>query len=162
MAASLSGGGQSPSGESGAILQPTVDQLFLEVRRETQETGRISDDLMSALHFLFHQTLVQAFDLVDRRQVVHYICPSGRELYCVQGSGQRTYTCLASSNYCSCPSFVYSVLVREDSLMCKHMLAVQLARAMSASEETTVCDEEFAKLLGTDGQRDATSSVSMM
>ncbi len=105
-----------------------ADQLLLEVRRETQENRHISDDLMLALHFLFHQTLPQALDLVDRKHVSHCVCPSGRELYRVQGSGQRIYTCLVSSNYCSCPSFVYTVLhvVREDSLVCKHMLVVQL------------------------------------
>ncbi len=64
-----------------------ANQLLLEVRRETQENGHISDDLMSALHFLFHQTLPQALDLVDRKHVSHCVCPSGRELYRVQGRG---------------------------------------------------------------------------
>ncbi len=135
-----------------------ADQLLLEVRRETQENGHISDDLMSALHFLFHQTLPQALDLVVRKHVSHCVCPSGRELYRVQGSGQRTYTCLVSSNYCSCPSFVYTVLVREDSLVCKHMLAVQLAREMAAAQEVVVSDEEYADLLGSNGHSDVTSA----
>ncbi len=149
MATSSPGGDhRSRAGDPGGLLQPMAEPLLLEVRRETQENGHISDDLMAALHFLFHQTLPQALDLVDRKHVSHCVCPSGRELYRVQGSGQRTYTCLVSSNYCSCPSFVYTVLVREDSLMCKHMLAMQLAQAMAAAQEVAVSDEEFAELLG--------------
>ncbi len=158
--ATFSGGGKDGSravGDRGVPLQAVADQLLLEVRRETQETGHISDDLMSALNFLFHQSLLQALDLIDRKHVSHFVCPSGRELYRVQGSRERTYTCLVSSNYCSCPSFVYTVLVREDSLMCKHMLAVQLARAMAAAREVTVSDEEFTELLGTDRQSEGTA-----
>ena len=129
-------------------LQSIADQLLLEVKREQQETGHISDDLMSALQSVFQQPLIQAFDLIDRDAITHFVCPSGRELYRVQGSSsQRVYTCLVSSNYCSCPSFVYTVLVKEDSLMCKHMLAVQLARAMGCSQEVTVSNEDFVEML---------------
>ena len=117
---------------SAPLLQSTAKQLLLEVKRETEESGRISDDLMSALHFVFQQPLLPALDLVDQGAIDHCSCPSGRELYRVKGSGGRVYTCLTTSNYCSCPSFVYTVLVREDALLCKHMLAVQLARAIAA------------------------------
>ena len=120
-------------------LQTIAEQLLLEVRREREESGKgcLSDDLMSALQFVFHQPLLQALDLLDRNSVSRFVCPAKRELYRVQGSAGRTYTCLVSSNYCSCPSFVYTVLVKEDSLMCKHMLAVQLARAMDAYQEVS-------------------------
>ena len=37
--------------------------------------------------------------------------------------------------------------------MCKHMLAVQLARAMDACHEVSVSDEEFAELLSSDSQQ---------
>ena len=147
------------------ILQSTTEQLLLEVKRETEESGRISEDLMSALLFVFQTPLHQAFDLLDQRAVTRYSCPAGRELYRVRGSGGRVYTCLTSSNYCSCPSFVYTVLVKEDSLLCKHMLAVQLSRAIAAGkrggegiraadgmgsaamEELSVTNEEFGRLL---------------
>jgi len=133
-------------------LQTIAEQLLLEVRREREESGKgcLSDDLMSALQFVFHQPLLQALDLLDRNSVSRFVCPAKRELYRVQGSAGRTYTCLVSSNYCSCPSFVYTVLVKEDSLMCKHMLAVQLARAMDAYQEVSVSDKEFADLLSSD------------
>ena len=157
----------SPTEFCEPILQCTAEQLFQEVKREAEESGRISDDLMSALLFVFQAPLHQALDLLDRGAVTRYSCPAGRELYRVRGSGGRFYICLTSSNYCSCPSFVYKVLVKADSLLCKHMLAVQLTRAIAAGkrgceegtagepkysrlpsvEEVCVADEEFGRLL---------------
>ena len=154
------------SAPTGSILESTAQQLFLEVRREAEELGEISEDLMSALLFVFQSPLHQALDLLDRGSVTRYSCPAGRELYRVRGSGGLIYTCLTSSNYCSCPSFVYTVLVKEDALLCKHMLAVQLGRAIRLGrsgdrgeesadksgglprvEDVRVTDEEFVKLL---------------
>lgn len=151
---------------TGSVLESTAQQLFLEVKREAEELGEISEDLMSALLFVFQAPLHQALDLLDRGAVTRYSCPAGRELFRVRGSGGRSYTCLTSSNYCSCPSFVYSVLVKEDSLLCKHMLAVQLGRAIGQGkrggtgetggaksgglprvDEVCVSDEDFAGLL---------------
>lgn len=157
------------AGTSGSILQSTADQLVLEVKREVEETGKISEDLMSALLFVFQAPLHQALDLLDRGAITRYYCAAGRELYRVKGSGGRFYTCLTSSDYCSCPSFVYTVLVKQDSLLCKHLLAVQLGRAVAAGkrgrvesrereeegrgsnlptvDEVRVTDEELGKML---------------
>ena len=168
MAASCSP--SSSAGVCGSILQSTADQLLLEVKREAKESGRISEDLMSALLFVFQAPLGQALDLLDRGSVTRYYCAAGRELYRVRGRGSRFYTCLTSSDYCSCPSFVYTVLVKQDSLLCKHLLAVQLGRAMAAGtrgrvgmgegegeekgsgslptvDEVCVTDEEFGQML---------------
>ena len=141
--------------DPGVVLQCTVDQLLLEVRREleteNQDKPSLSDNLLSALHSVFQQPLLHALDLVDKNSVTHYVCSGSRELYLVQASsGNKVYTCLVSSNYCSCPSFVYSVVLREDYLMCKHMLAVQLARAMGRYKEEEVGGEELARLLAND------------
>ena len=167
MAASCSS--SSSAGACGSILQSTADQLLLEVKREAEESGSISEDLVSALLFVFQAPLHQALDLLDRGSVTRYYCTAGRELYRVRGSGGRFYTCLTSSDYCSCPSFVYTVLVKQDSLLCKHLLAVQLGRALSAGarghvgsregeeegkssslptvDEVCVTDEEFGRML---------------
>lgn len=139
--------------DPGVVLKCTVEQLLLEVRRETenQDTHSLSDNLLSALHSVFQQPLLHALDLIDKNSVTHYVCPSGRELYLVQASsGNKVYTCLVSSNYCSCPSFVYSVVLREDFLMCKHVLAVQLARAMGRYKKEEIVGEEMARLLAND------------
>lgn len=149
-------------------LQSTAEQLLLEVEREAEDTGRISDDLISALLFVFQSPLQQAMDLLDRGSLTRYFCPAGRELYRVKGSGGRSYICLTSSNYCSCLSFVYTVLVKEESLFCKHMLAVQLGRAIGSGrrkherndggncslpivDEVCVSNEEFGRILACQG-----------
>ncbi|XP_064404463.1 zinc finger SWIM domain-containing protein 7-like [Halichondria panicea] len=136
------------------ILQGTIDQLLLEVRRESQnnlEGPSLPENLLSALHSVFQQSLLHALDLVDKNHVMCFVCPAGRELFQVQASaGNRVYTCLVSSNYCNCPSFVYSVVLKEDALMCKHLLAVQLGRALDRVETKDISGEEFAKLLSAD------------
>ena len=124
----------SSAGAHGSILQATADQLLVEVKREAEETGRLSEDLLSALLFVFQAPLHQALDLLDRGAVTRYHCSASRELYRVRGTGGRFYTCMSSSDYCSCPSFVYTVLVKQDSLLCKHLLAVRLGRAMAAGK----------------------------
>lgn len=136
-----------------AALHLIAEQLITEVKREISEVGFLSDNLLSALHSIFHQHTLHAFDLVDRGSVTHFTCPSGRELYRVKGSSSRSYTCFSSSSYCNCPSFVYAVLVKEDSLVCKHTLAVQLATAMNRCREVEVSDVEFAELLSGGGAR---------
>lgn len=137
------------------ILQCTVNQLLTEVRRETRDkedtSPSLSENLLSALYCVFRQTLLHALDLIDKNSITRFFCSSGRELYLVQASsGNKVYTCLPTSNYCSCPSFVYSVLLREDVLMCKHVLAVQLARVMDRCKEEEVGGKELADLLAND------------
>lgn len=129
-----------------ASLSRVTEQLLAEVRREKQDTGSLSDDLLSALHFVFRQPLLHALDLLDRGVVTHVTSPSGRELYQVKGSS-GDYTCLPRVGYCSCLSFVYTVLLREEALMCKHLLAVQLSIAMESSITKHVTDKQFAEIL---------------
>ena len=62
------------------------------------------------------------------------------------GQGQK-YHCLPTSNYCSCPSFVYNVVLRQDWLLCKHQLAVHLATAMERCSTVQVTDTEFTRLM---------------
>ena len=64
------------------------------------------------------------------------------------------YNCFTSSNYCSCPSYVYTVLVREDALLCKHALAVQLARAMAAGRR----ELERRRTAGSEGEEEGVRS----
>ena len=63
---------------------------------------------------------------------------------------RENFSCYSPSFTHSCPSFVYTVLVKEDCLLCKHMLAVQLARALGQCKEVTISDEEMGQLLCSD------------
>ena len=127
-------------------LRRVTEQLLAETKREKETTGGLSDDLLSALFFVFKQPLIHALDLLDRQAVTHVTCPSGRELYRVRGS-KGEYTCLSRVGHCSCLSFVYTVLLREEAMMCKHLLAVHLSRATNTALTRHVSDNDFAEIL---------------
>ncbi|XP_048582076.1 zinc finger SWIM domain-containing protein 7 isoform X3 [Nematostella vectensis] len=110
---------------------------------------------MSALYFVFHEPVLHGLDLVDRRSITKLVSPSGRTIYqvimrCltvvsilkVIGSAGQMYTCLLSSDYCTCPSYTYTVLVKMDSILCKHLLAAHLAEALGNIKEKRVLDHE--------------------
>ena len=133
----------------GVLLLEVVEQLLLAIENEDQ--GSISDAHLSALHSIFPQNLLHALDLVERDCITCYICSSPlRKLYQVQGTSNKHYICFESSLYCSCPSFVYSVCVKGDSLMCKHQLAICLASAINTCKQVQVTGKEWAALASTD------------
>ncbi|XP_063002526.1 zinc finger SWIM domain-containing protein 7 isoform X2 [Elgaria multicarinata webbii] len=99
------------------------------------------------LKFVFGASAVPALDLVDRRSVTRITSPSGRTVYQVVGSSGKLYTCYASCHFCTCPAFVFSVLRKDDNLVCKHLLAVYLSRAVGACQELTVPDRQLTRLL---------------
>lgn len=66
------------------ILQGTIDQLLLEVRRESQnnlEGPSLPENLLSALHSVFQQSLLHALDLVDKNHVIVFLCVLLEESY---------------------------------------------------------------------------------
>lgn len=141
--ASAAADGEEVGGEE--LLKEVVQALLGQGK-----AGALSDDSLLALHAVFQQNLVPALDLVERGAVTKYVCSSGRQLYLVVGSTGNQYVCFGSSSYCSCPSFVYSVLARGSALLCKHQLAVQLARATHQCKQVEVSGEEWASLVAMD------------
>uniref|UniRef100_A0A8D1IWI7 SWIM-type domain-containing protein n=1 Tax=Sus scrofa TaxID=9823 RepID=A0A8D1IWI7_PIG len=99
------------------------------------------------LKFVFGSSAVQALDLVDRKSITLISSPSGRRVYQVLGSSGKTYTCLASCHYCSCPAFAFSVLRKGDSLLCKHLLAVYLSQVLGTCQQLSVSDKQLTDLL---------------
>ncbi|XP_062523679.1 zinc finger SWIM domain-containing protein 7-like [Corticium candelabrum] len=128
-------------------LSYAIQQLFIEAGREKQEHDKLSDGLLSALHCVFGQPLLYALDLVDRNKVTEYTCSSGRTAFTVTGSSGQSYVCLPTSNFCTCPSYVYTVLVKGDAAMCKHVLAMRLSRAMGCQVKKHISDNDLADLL---------------
>uniref|UniRef100_A0A8C5QSV9 Zinc finger SWIM-type containing 7 n=1 Tax=Leptobrachium leishanense TaxID=445787 RepID=A0A8C5QSV9_9ANUR len=99
------------------------------------------------LKFIFGPMALHALDLVDLRSVLHITSPCGRSTYQVTGSSGKTYTCYKSCHYCSCPAFIFSVLRKNDSMLCKHILAVYLSQAMGACQELSVSDQQMCDIL---------------
>ncbi|KAI5757532.1 ZSWIM7 [Gulo gulo luscus] len=131
----------------GATLPAVVEELLSEMAAAVQGKARIPDEHLLSLKFIFGSSAVQALDLVDRQSVTLISSPSGRRVYQVLGSSGKTYTCLASCHYCSCPAFAFSVLRKSDSLLCKHLLAVYLSQVMGTCRQLKVSDKQLTDIL---------------
>ncbi|XP_015413833.1 PREDICTED: zinc finger SWIM domain-containing protein 7 [Myotis davidii] len=107
----------------------------------------VPDEHLLLLKFVFGSSALQALDLVDRQSITLISSPSGRHVYQVLGSSGKTYTCLASCHYCSCPAFAFSVLRKSDSLLCKHLLAVYLSQVMGTCQQLSVSDKQLTDML---------------
>ncbi|XP_013411947.1 zinc finger SWIM domain-containing protein 7-like [Lingula anatina] len=128
-------------------MEDVVEQLFEEVKRGYQIHQHLTDDILSALNFVFQAPLLPSLDLIDHGKITHLVSPSGRSVYQVTGTTGVPYCCLASSDYCSCPAYTFSVLKRGDTIMCKHVLAIHLSEAMGLCKKQEVSNKELALLL---------------
>ncbi len=75
-----------------------------------------------------------------------------------RAAGRGPTTVWSLQTIAAVPRLSTQYLVREDSLVCKHMLAMQLAQAMADAQGAVISDEEFAELLGSNGHSDVTSA----
>ncbi|KAM3600740.1 uncharacterized protein V6R79_001635 [Siganus canaliculatus] len=130
-----------------SFLPTVAEQLLRDIQITYRETSRIPDELLIALKFVFGSCALQALDLVDQRSVTCLSSPSGRKAFQVTGSSGRLYTCFTSCHFCPCAAFAYTVLRRNDGLLCKHVLAVYLCQAMALTQQECVSDEEMSTLL---------------
>ncbi|GAB1599265.1 zinc finger SWIM domain-containing protein 7-like, partial [Argonauta hians] len=128
-------------------LSAIETQLLSEVSRVYKETTSLSDELLSALQFLYQSSLLPALDIIDRKAVTLLQCPSKRQLYTVIGSSGIVYICFPASKYCSCPAYNYSVLLKDDHIMCKHILAIKLSEAMNITLKRHISDKEMRSTL---------------
>ncbi|KAM8899953.1 zinc finger SWIM domain-containing protein 7 [Spinachia spinachia] len=130
-----------------SFLPAVAEQLFRDIHKTHQETSQIPDDLLIALKFVFGLCALPALDLVDLHSVTCLSSPSGRKAFQVIGGSGRLYTCFASCHYCPCPAFAYTVLRRNEGLLCKHILAVYLSQAMGGTRQESVSDQQMSVLL---------------
>ncbi|KAM6463160.1 zinc finger SWIM domain-containing protein 7 isoform 2-T2 [Liasis olivaceus] len=136
-----------PALKMDAVLPAIAEELLQEIQKAFRETSQVSDDLLLALRFVFGTSVVPALDLVDRQSVTRFVSPSGRTVYQVVGTSGKLYTCYASCHFCSCPAFAFSVLRKGDNLVCKHLLAIYLSRAIGACQEQSVSNQQLTALL---------------
>ncbi|XP_046876540.1 zinc finger SWIM domain-containing protein 7 isoform X1 [Hypomesus transpacificus] len=128
-------------------LAAVAEQLFQDIQKTFHETSLIPDDLLIALRFVFGSCALQALDLVDQRSVTCVSSPSGRKAFQVLGGSGKLYTCFISCHFCPCPAFAYTVLRRNESLLCKHILAAYLSQAMGVSRLEVLSDQQMSLIL---------------
>lgn len=138
---------RATSSAMAVALPAVVEELLSEVAAAVRECARIPDEHLLSLKFVFGSSAIQALDLVDRQSVTLISSPSGRRVYQVLGSSGKTYICLASCHFCSCPAFAFSVLRKSDSLLCKHLLAVYLSQVMRTCQQLSVSDKQLTDIL---------------
>ncbi|XP_076867297.1 zinc finger SWIM domain-containing protein 7 [Brachyhypopomus gauderio] len=130
-----------------SCLSAVAEQLLRDLQRVYLEKGQIPDDLLIALRFVFGACALQALDLVDQRAVTRVTSPSGRLAFQVLGGSGRLYTCYTSCHYCPCHAFSFSVLRRNQSLLCKHVLAAYICQAMGVCQQEQVSDQQMTLIL---------------
>ncbi|XP_050408211.1 zinc finger SWIM domain-containing protein 7 isoform X2 [Patella vulgata] len=119
-----------------------------EVKKVYREHGKLTDEILSALQFVYQTPLLPALELIDNESVTLITSSNGRQVYQVVGSaGTRYYTCFTSSKYCSCPAYRFSVLKKEDYIMCKHVLAIELCKAMDLLKTNEISDKELSTII---------------
>ncbi|KAM4620753.1 zinc finger SWIM domain-containing protein 7 [Polymixia lowei] len=131
-----------------SLLPAVAEQLFKDIQKAYEEKSQIPDDLLIALRFVFGSCALQALDLVDQRSVTCLTSPSGRKAFQVLGGSGHLYTCFISCHYCPCPAFAYTVLRRNEGLLCKHILAAYLCQGMGVTQQESVSDQQMSALLG--------------
>lgn len=129
------------------VLEETINQLLLSVAENVKKNGVVSTESMSSLHCVFGDTLLSAFNLIDQSSITQCVASSGRHLFKVAGSAGRSYCCPSTLHFCPCRSFTFGVLTRGDLIMCKHLLAIHLEKALNKLISTTVTDEEYELML---------------
>ncbi|KAF2358420.1 Zinc finger SWIM-type [Trinorchestia longiramus] len=123
-----------------------AEELVREAGRQWLSAGQLSQDILCCLHSVYGKTLMPALQLIDDRKVTKVTCPSGRWVYRVSGSSGVPYICLPGSAYCQCPAYKYSVLLKREAIMCKHVLAAKLATQMVEFEVKAVSDLEMVDI----------------
>eukprot|EP00794_Sanderia_malayensis_P014373 gene14372-15871_t len=128
---------------SSDIVKDLAKELFITAGKDKKEYGKLTDEVISALNCLFQGTLLHAFDLLDREFITKLRTPSHREVFQVKGSSGIPYFCFQACDYCTCASFIYSVLLKRELLMCKHLLAMHLAIALEDFSVREITDQEY-------------------
>ncbi|GAM21328.1 hypothetical protein SAMD00019534_045030 [Acytostelium subglobosum LB1] len=111
-------------------LRDIVDEIL--------QTKDLNDDVLLTLSSIFHQTLFDSLQIIDKKMIIRYVFqPSNRSFYVINGTKDTKYLCLLEGDYCSCPSFNFSVL-------CKHQLAAKIAEALGNATVVEFGDNEYS------------------
>jgi len=132
----MSGSAQMPF--ESVRLGQLVDNLI----QATKCDGRLSDEHVLGLSALLPHTCEGALEILDKGlMTIIEAKPSGRNFFLFAGKKNASYVCFG--HYCSCPSFIFSVMIKSE-LYCKHQLAAHLVHATNNCKRREIRDEEYA------------------
>jgi len=81
-----------------------------------------------------------------------------RSFYQVEGSSAFAYSC--TRQYCSCPAFFKSVIIRREALYCKHQLAARLSEALAKVAVIEMTDLDWVYALALDKNKIISTRLS--
>ncbi|KAG9078934.1 hypothetical protein FS749_009005 [Ceratobasidium sp. UAMH 11750] len=152
------------------MIHPTVNQIASAVIEGIEEGGEFDDNTILSLHYVFHHTLLAALDLIDRNRVLRVV-HQRREYFQVHGTDEvySVHMNLADmcgdaaeqivdydgqglnwsvpNGWCSCPTFVATVVMAMEQPMCKHLLAVLLSRKLGKLPPVVRSNQEIGLAL---------------
>lgn len=120
------------------------------------ENGTLTSEILLQLNAFFGPTLRGALDLIDNGALTKVTAETSQlVLYRVKSFNGVTYVILPASWRCSCPSWMQTTWMSNESITCKHVLSVQICQAMSEAnknsignlKESTVSNEVFAQMM---------------
>ena len=141
-----------------------LEQLELIYEKEKN----ISDDLLESLYFIYKSPLLEALNQIDKQNeqneqnaktgkpqpldqnlatcIVSESQPP-RVIYQVKGSIGINYYLFESLKFCSCSSFKFNVLSKNEYIYCKHIIIVKLLKAMNKINLKHVKDTDLVELI---------------
>jgi predicted nucleic acid-binding Zn finger protein len=115
------------------------------ISEELGKTHVLSDVQKELLSKIFEKRLPPAIALVEGRKVANIrFRPSGRNVWTVKGR-RGEYQVIPESLFCTCDDYYFRVMDNKKQL-CYHVIAQQLAEALSKFDLTELPDSRYAEL----------------
>lgn len=127
-----------------------IDFIF----RQLKEEGTLTKKTTLTLYSIFDKTLLESLQLTEGKQVTKVQSDSGRIIYRVSNecilqqddTSQKTInTCMTKPRYCNCDKFIQDIILKNEMIMCRHILAVELSECLNLVEIDGMKDKAFAQ-----------------
>eukprot|EP00899_Mesostigma_viride_P021400 jgi/Mesvir1/29261/Mv08180-RA.1 len=136
-------------------INKSVLALLAGTGSNGQGRPNVSDDQHRMLNFLYGpKSALTAWEAVESGRVeLLKGVPSGRSFYRVHAEPRKShfeyYVCFldGAASFCSCQSFVFKVVQKEEHIYCKHLLAAELAKACGMVKNVELPDVELGTVL---------------
>ncbi|XP_030765121.1 zinc finger SWIM domain-containing protein 7-like [Sitophilus oryzae] len=130
-----------------------IPKLAFAILKESEQLYKIKgcfeSDILESLYSNFHDTFLEASELLEKYKVHQYSTPDKlRTMYKV-ATYNELHTVFENINYCTCDGFTKHVLDLKDRLTCKHVLAVSIARSTGKIVEEIINPATYEEVLNT-------------
>lgn len=131
------------------------DELIDLIFQRLEAEGTLTKETTLRLYSIFDKTLLESLQLTEGKQVTKVQSDSGRTLYRVSNeciseledpaAQQIINTCMINPRYCNCDRFLQDVILKNDMIMCRHVLAVKLSESLQLFDINRLQDKAFAQ-----------------